>query len=367
MNSLISGFVHDALQRGISREDIVRALQAGAWDSKEINAALDAYVESDLPVPVPKKRVSSSPKEAFLFLMLFAALYTAAFALGSALFDLINLGLPQPDEMVRRSIVSLRYGLASVIVAFPIFLLMSRVVSRETVRNPGQRISPVRRWLTYMTLFVASISIVTDLIVLIIRLLEGDITLRFILKIAVVAVLAGGTFAYYLCDLRRDEVEPSPTFGATPKAKMGIAALICAVSAVVFAAFWSVGSPVQARMLEQDALRVQDLTAIYQSVSQFYSSKGNLPESLEVCNSNPGTFIAQKTDRITGKPYEYQVLDSNRFQLKATFATRSEIGRATGVYLSPAQEGFWRHEAGDQSFIVDVTKENIAPVFRLQP
>jgi len=194
MNSLISNFVHDALSRGVPREDIVRALQDGGWDAKEINAALDAFVESELPVPVPRKRVSSSPKEAFIFLMLFAALYTTAFSLGSVLFDLINIALPLPNEPAQRAINSLRYGLASVIVAFPIFLFMCRIVSRETLRNPGQRISPVRRWLTYMTLFIASVSIVADLITLIIRFLEGDITLRFGFKVIVVGILAGGAF-----------------------------------------------------------------------------------------------------------------------------------------------------------------------------
>ena len=47
MNSLISNFVHDALLRGVSREDISRALRDGGWDAKEINAALDAFVESE--------------------------------------------------------------------------------------------------------------------------------------------------------------------------------------------------------------------------------------------------------------------------------------------------------------------------------
>jgi hypothetical protein len=367
MNTLISNFVHDALRQGVSREEIIRALKDGGWDAKEINSALNAYVESDLPVPVPRKRVSSSPKEAFQFLMLFAALYTTAFALGSVLFDLINLAMPLANEVARRSIMSLRYGLASVIVAFPIFVFMSRIVSRDALRNPGQRISPVRRWLTYMTLFAASISIVTDLIVLIIRLLEGDITLRFLMKVGVVAVLAGGAFTYYLRDLRRDEVEPSSTFGATTRAKLGIAALIGAVLVVIIAGFWFSGSPAQARMLEQDAQRVRDLTAIYQSVSRYYLSQGNLPESLEVCDSNPGTYIAQKTDRVTGTPYGYRVLDPNQFQLGATFALPSESGRTTGVYLSPAQEGFWRHEAGGQTFTIDVTKEKHPPGYPIQP
>lgn len=358
MNSLISNFVHDALSRGVPREDIVRALQDGGWDAKEINAALDAFVESELPVPVPRKRVSSSPKEAFIFLMLFAALYTTAFSLGSVLFDLINIALPLPNEPAQRAINSLRYGLASVIVAFPIFLFMCRIVSRETLRNPGQRISPVRRWLTYMTLFIASVSIVADLITLIIRFLEGDITLRFGFKVIVVGILAGGAFVYYLRDLRRDEddiVSVSKT-SRTRSTKLAMAGLIAAVSTVVVIAFWIAGSPMRARIIGQDEQRVRDLSAICQRVERYYVNKGSLPESLAACDINPATFISQKTDRVTGDAYKYQVRDQTHFQLGATFEMASESGGSGTNYGWPAEQGFWAHGAGLQMFTIDVTQ-----------
>ena len=204
MNSQINDFVNEALRRDVSREEITRGLLKGGWTQKEIHTALDAFVDSDLPLPVPRKRVSGSAKEAFLFLVLFSALYTMVFGLGSALFDLINIYLPDPGETVARWIGSLRYGIASVIVSFPIFLFMNRLIVRETLQNPGQRISTVRRWLTYLTLFVASVSIVTDLISLIVRFLSGDLTLRFSLKVLIVAVLAGIVFIHYLRDLRRE-------------------------------------------------------------------------------------------------------------------------------------------------------------------
>jgi len=37
MNPLITDFVHNALNRGISREDIAQALQKGGWTAKEIH------------------------------------------------------------------------------------------------------------------------------------------------------------------------------------------------------------------------------------------------------------------------------------------------------------------------------------------
>ncbi len=363
MNLLISNFVHDALARGISRDAIVQALKKGGWASKEINAALDAFVESDLPLPVPRKRVSSSPKEAFLFLMLFASLYTAAFELGSMLFDLINLNMPQPGEMAQYSIMSLRYGIASVIVAFPIFLFMGRVITRENQRNPGQRISPVRRWLTYLTLFIASVAVIADLITLIVRFLEGDITLRFSLKVIVVAILAGGAFIYYLRDLRRDEVAPSAEFGLTRSSRLGLASLILVVAVTIGFGFWFAGSPMKARLLSQDNMRVSDLANIRERVQKYYSNKGVMPESLAACDINPDSFVSQKRDRITGEPYTYRVIDPIRFEVGATFALPSEFESSRkmhrqGGYISPDEEKFWAHGAGPTTFRIEVVKED---------
>jgi len=363
MSQPLVEFVRDALTRNIPRADIARALGKGGWSPKEIQAALDAFAESDLPVPVPRKRVSSSPKEAFHFLVLFATLYTAAFALGSILFDLINLTLPQPGETASRSIQSLRFGVASVVVAFPIFLFMNALVGRETARNPGQKISPIRRWLTYLTLFVAATAIVCDLIALIVTFLEGDITLRFGLKVVVVAVLAGAAFAHYLRELRRDELAPSAEapVASRPGSRLALGGLVTAVAMVVAMGMWFAGSPMRARLLAQDRQRVQDLAAIHSRVDRYYRDKGTLPESLAACDSSPSLFIEHKNDRVTRKPYDYRIVDSTHFEVGATFALASapeETARRGAVHsVGPESAGFWRHDAGPQVFRIDVARK----------
>ncbi|MBM3888058.1 MAG: hypothetical protein FJ388_02910 [Verrucomicrobia bacterium] len=363
MNQPIAEFVREALSRGVSRDEITRALGKGGWSAKEIQTALDAFVETELPVPVPRKRVSSSPKEAFFFLVLFSALYTAAFAFGAMLFDLINLTFPQPGETASWWIQSLRFGIAWVVVAFPIFLFMSGLIARETARNPGQKISPIRRWLTYLTLFVAATAIVGDLIALIVTFLEGDLTLRFGLKVAVVAILAGGTFLHYLRDLRRDEMAPSASpERARPGARLAFAGLIGAVVAVVAMGFWFAGSPMRARLLAQDRQRVQDLTAIYWRVENYYRDKGTLPESLAACDISPATFVQQKKDRVTGEPYVYRVMDATHFEVGATFALPSAPDdggrhRYSSGYWGPGEESFWKHGAGRQTFRIDVARK----------
>jgi hypothetical protein len=361
MNSQISDFVHEALRRGVSREDITRGLLKGGWTSKEIHTALDAFVDCDLPLPVPRKRVSGSAKEAFLFLMLFSALYTMVFALGSVLFDLINIHLPLPEETAWWSLVSLRYGIASVVVSFPIFLFMNRLIAREAQRNPGQRISPVRRWLTYLTLFVASASVVGDLISLIVYFLSGDLTLRFGLKVLVIAVLAGIVFVHYLRDLRRDEVSLSAEYQPGRHGRFAYAVLFAAVLGILGFGFWTAGSPLKVRLYAQDEARVTDLANICGRVQRYYQNKGVLPQSLSDCDTSPETYIDHKTDRVTGNDYLYRVLDAAHFEVGATFdlPTPNEGPMASTGY-SPSQAmgdpGFWKHGAGAHTFTVDATR-----------
>lgn len=45
---------------------------------------------------------------------------------------------------------------------------------------------------------------------LVYNLLGGELTVRFVLKVPVVAVIGGTAFVYYLRDLRAAEREPTP-------------------------------------------------------------------------------------------------------------------------------------------------------------
>ena len=200
-------FVREALMRGQSRQAIEQALAAAGWTEAQTRDVLSAYADVDFPVPVPRPRASLSAREAFLYLVLFASLYYAAFHVGSLLFDLINFAFP--DAAAGRGYFdsSMRWSTASVIIAFPVFALLARHLARETERQPIKRLSPVRRWLTYLTMFLAAVALICDVTTLVYNLLGGELSMRFVLKVLVVGVIAGGVFGYYLWDLRREEVE----------------------------------------------------------------------------------------------------------------------------------------------------------------
>ncbi len=200
-------FVREALSRGHSRTEIEAVLQTAGWRAEQVRAALSAFAAVDFQVPVPRPRPSLSAREAFLYLLLFTTLYSVAFNLGSLLFDFINRAFPDasaPDrDLAVRS--GMRFATAALIVAGPVFLYVSSLTNRATAVDPAARVSPVRRWLTYLTLFVAACVLIGDVTTLIYSLLGGELTVRFVLKALVVGAIAATVFWYYLSDLRADE------------------------------------------------------------------------------------------------------------------------------------------------------------------
>lgn len=203
-------FVKEALTLRLPRAQIEEALLQAGWEREQIDAGLAGFAEAEFPIPVPRPRPYLSAREAFLYLLLFTTLYLSAYNFGQICFQLINLAIPDPASPAygpgpARIREFLRWAVSSLVVALPIFLYLSALTAREVRRDPAKRTSKVRRWLTYLTLFIAAAVIIGDLIVLLNDLLGGELTTRFVLKVATVGVIAAGVFTYYLKDLRSAE------------------------------------------------------------------------------------------------------------------------------------------------------------------
>lgn len=201
-------FVRDALVGGQSRANIARVLKEAGWPAEQVTLALGAYADIAFAVPVPRPRASLSAREAFLYLVLFTALYLTAFNFGHILFELINRGFPDaasPASGGTFARESMRWSVSGLIVAFPVFLWTSSYVGREVAKNPAGLLSPVRRWCTYLTLFIAVSCLIGDGTTLVYNLLSGELTMRFVLKVLVVGAIAGSALWYYLRDLRQGE------------------------------------------------------------------------------------------------------------------------------------------------------------------
>ena len=211
MANELQPFVKEALSKGLARTDIQLALRHAHWQDDEIDAALDEYMVSDFPIPVPKRKPYLSAREAFLYLVLFLTLYMSAISYGSLLFAFVNRSFPDVlngyISSFDASLSTVRNATASLIITFPLFLFVSWFLRRTMQRHPEKRGSKVRKWLTYITLFIAAGVIIGDLITLVNYLLSGGLTTRILLKVVIVLVIAGTIFGHYLWDLRKEEHE----------------------------------------------------------------------------------------------------------------------------------------------------------------
>jgi hypothetical protein len=202
-------FVKEALARGLDRESIRQTMIDAGWTQEQAQVAIDAYADVAFPVPVPRPRPQLSARETFLYLLLFTTLYLSCYHLGSLLFDLINRAYP--DKTVQSfglsSLDSMRWSVSCLVVAFPAFAFIAHYIAKDVAKYPMKRLSPVRRWLTYLTLFIAAAVLIGDVTTLVYSVLTGELTSRIALKIVVVIVIAGSVFGYYLSDLRREERE----------------------------------------------------------------------------------------------------------------------------------------------------------------
>src|SRR5262245_1542549 len=249
VNPDLHAFVREALARGTSRDDVRKALRDARWPEDEIEAELAAWHDAGLGLPVPRRRLGFSPREAFLYLLLFVALYLVAFNVGAILFVWIERLWPDP-AMVGSDVYWdqrqdwVRFALSCVLVAFPVYLYTSRITGRAVAADPEKRNSGVRRWLTYLTLFNAACVLIGDFIAVLQGLFKGELTARFLTKAGVVAAIGAWLFAHYMGGLRRDEA-------AAPKPETRPTSLARAAAGVVLATallgLWIAGSPAVAR------------------------------------------------------------------------------------------------------------------------
>src|SRR5690348_10171024 len=152
-----------------------------------------AYNESNLtPTIMPEKMIpKSGPKDVFVQLLTFVSLYLSAIMSIALLFQLINIWFPQPQTDYYASILNtVRYSAAFLVVAFPVYMGLSWMTIRDFAKNPERRDIQIRKWLIYLTLFVAALTVMGDLVTLVYNLLGGEFTVRFVLKVAVVLLVA---------------------------------------------------------------------------------------------------------------------------------------------------------------------------------
>jgi hypothetical protein len=291
-------------------------------------------------------------------------------ALLTLLFQTINFALPDPLVNSGRYVFSgysgaIRWSIASLIIIFPIYLLLSWLLLKDLKGIPEKAGIWVRRWLLLLTLFIAGAAIAADLVVLINSFLGGlDVTLRFVLKVISVLIVSALVFCYYIWDLRREPFVPTKA----PKVSAAVAAVI--VTASIVYAFTVIGSPLKARQARFDEQRSSDLGSIQGQIVNYWQRKGELPAALADLEDPISGFHAPN-DPESGNVYEYIKKSEKTFELCATFNLPRQTESKTKAIpsVSPVYYGdysnFYDHFAGRVCFEKEIDPD-LYPVLKDQ-
>ncbi len=296
----------------------------------------------------PKKHIESSPYEVFLHLMMIAMIIVSVVSLITLVVQYINLLFP--DELIwyGSAYDNIRLSSSILLVSFPVFVLTSWLINKDMKDKPQLSEMGVRKWLIYLALFIAALTIVIDLIQFVNSFYSGELTLPFFWKVLTVLLVSSVTFGYLKWDLGRER-KPSKLPRAFAFLSSGCLLAILAVG-FVFA-----GSPQHQRMVRLDEERVQDLQSLEYEVIEYWRLKEELPSELSDLERD-GYYFELPLDPRSGESYQYQVLGDLKFELCADFDLTSLENQALpDRYMGAAQ---FEHEAG-----VDCFEKEIDPDF----
>jgi len=292
----------------------------------------------------------STPKDFFLHLLNITTFYIAVINFITLFLQYINALFPDPLSFYYTSMTdAVRLSMSILLIAVPVYILTSWMLGKDLKEDSDRREFGLRKWLIYLTLFIAAITIIVDLIILVNNFLSGELTTQFFLKIFIVLAVALSVFGYYIWDLKRKDRETSKL----PKKFAWALSLVVLASIVL--GFFIVGTPATQRDRRFDEQSVSNLQTLQSQIVNYWAQKDVLPEKLEDLEDSLSGYLAPK-DPETKELYEYRVIDSLIFELCATFKTSSSDIGVVSIPIDPylyrgiSSKQNWEHEEGRVCF-----------------
>jgi len=359
MDNTLLFHVTSRLRSGVSQADIKKDLLAVGWTEDQANAAIaEGLVAFGVPAPQGRAAggIKSSVAEVAVNFFSFVLLGVIVWAAISLYYGIINRYFPDP--LVDRyayafSTRLIHYATAALIVAYPIYYMALRIWFKRFREDEKKVESGLTKFLTYIVLLIASGAIVGDLITALFYFFQGEITIRFILKVLTVLFVGGVVFSFYF--LERKKIQYGHDIPRKTFTSFGVVVSVFVVIGIILG-FLTAGSPATARDRGFDLDRSQNLRNISSSISTFAYNFKRLPASLEEVTTS-STYL-DITDPETGKPYEYRIIVAptgaafeGTYELCADFALASD---QNGDYYNDA---YSRYSAGKSCFMQSVSTQ----------
>lgn len=301
------------------------------------------------------EKPKTTPKDFFLWAGVIITFYWSVIATILLIFNYIDYTFPNALAYLPANPYDsgISNEMASIIVLLPLYMLLTRLIRKNTVIDPSRNEIWVRRWAILLTLFVAGVAIAADLITLLTTFLSGEeLTTAFLLKVLVILFVAAGVFMHFIADLKG-------YWDMFPLRKRAVSIGVAVLAIVIIVAgFFIVGTPAEARLARFDAQKVTDLQNIQYRITSYWQAKQKLPATIDDL-ADAIQYGPLPVDPQTNSSYEYQTTAVLSFKLCATFNTESRgtqnietmersIPVPAGGKISPLDN--WQHGAGNVCF-----------------
>jgi Domain of unknown function (DUF5671) len=283
----------------------------------------------------------TTAKDFFLHLGMLVSLYAGVGFVLNLFFSIINTAYPVVGSYY--SYANISFPVAALIILTPVFLILASLIAKAEMFDASKKEIWVKRWSTYLTMFLTGAVAVGDLITVLYVFLDGqDLTKAFILKVLVVFVVSAALFGYFLSDLRG-------ALNSKTRMIWRVGAIVL-VAVPIILGFMVIGSPRTQRLARVDEQKVRDLQSIQAEVISYFQSKGAVPSSLADLQKSSLYFVPP-TDIDAGVPYEYKMLQNNSFELCAGFNVESKNKNNTSYpSMYGAVDENWTHGSGRVCF-----------------
>ena len=194
----LSDFVRDGLRAGHSPDELRAALERAGWPGAEIDAALSAWMDDGLRLPVPRPRSSVSGRELVMFGLFAITLVVVIWHLLQLSFALIEVWLPDPERPgAGWQAGNIRWSISVLLVALPLFAWLTWRVEAPSANGPPR--SPLQVRFGAGAVLVSFLVLIGAAIAVVHAALSGEFTAQFLAKAVVVAGVAGVLIGWFRC------------------------------------------------------------------------------------------------------------------------------------------------------------------------
>jgi hypothetical protein len=297
---------------------------------------------------------NNDAKFAFFYLLSLVALIFTSLSTGMVIFQAINKYISEIGASYSASFSGevLKFAISSLVVSIPIFYFITAKIYKSLYQGVLDPDSGVRRWLTYLILFVSSVVMIIWVIMTVNNFLDGELTLKFALKFLTVLIIAGTVFGFYLYDIKREKVE-----GVKDQVIKVFFWMTLGLTIIVFVSgLFMVESPWEAKARRVDNKIVDNLNRIEYRINNFYKENDRLPENLkELPEKDKYVYMDEHhlIDPRTQDIYEYNVLSDKEYELCADFKTSNKNDESRPRTINRT----WEHDSGRECFNLEVETE----------